>query len=143
MTKTTNDVFVDAEGVEHDVSPMTMADAAIEQSMRLRCDECDHETDLGLDEPADLLKHVGTACPKCGADTLTQRDAEDGVKVIEMCIKAKGLMEQGFAVLSAQKRFEMLQEMRGATDADKIKVSVNPHGGTTNIKVGPVSKASD
>lgn len=95
-----------------------MADAIIAVGGRLKCDAdgCGYvEPDASRKITADL---IGTACPRCGASLLTAEDY----------VSAMGLA----AVIDA------LNEVIGPVppDAERVRMSVNPHAGQINILDG-------
>jgi hypothetical protein len=83
---------------------------------RLRCDACGHQ------EPVDALdeKHIGRACPECGANMLTRDDFE----------AAKAIM----ATIDAINAFAGALGIGTETpSADAKRMVVNHHNGRTTV----------
>lgn len=59
----------------------------------LHCDACHHEVDF---EGKMTRAHIGYACPKCGADMLTESDFKAGARIQRVMVFFKwlGLMKR-------------------------------------------------
>lgn len=86
--------------------------------MSLLCDACGH-TMLVADHGPHL---IGTPCPECGADMLTQQDYDDGVRLLEQIEQINSL----FGFLGSETPSE-----------DASVVGLNPHDGALNIRIEP------
>lgn len=80
--------------------------------MRVKCDACGHtEPHYELTEAL-----IGIKCPDCGADMMTRKDYEDGVRMFEVLKMLEGI---GLAKL--------------VDEPTEDSFSINPHGGSLTI----------
>lgn len=94
-----------------------MTEAIQMQGQYLKCDACDYVTgNLGRD----LTKaDIGTPCPKCGADMLTERDFNDFVG-------------QMAAIAFVNKATEMLADAIGL-ETKRVRLNIHTHNGVQTI----------
>ncbi|MEH7827631.1 hypothetical protein [Gemmobacter denitrificans] len=87
----------------------------------LKCDAdgCDHREDV----PEITADMIGKPCPKCGANLLTEADYREGMRMKHFL---EALEKLGIA---------------GSTKPDAVPVSINPHAGEINIKIGQAAAA--
>lgn len=52
-----------------------------DEAGKLHCDDCSYDLPENQPFTRDL---IGTPCPKCGADMLTERDYEDGARMFRI-----------------------------------------------------------
>lgn len=107
------------------------ANTVVEEPHYLHCDNPDCGQDLPFDGPYD--QHlVGTLCPACGSDLLTQEDYDDSVNVINEMNNFADMMNE-----MSKKDIDILMKSvevpEGMDPEAMIELSFHVHNKNVNI----------